>query len=148
MTKQTLFLLLVLLTALTSISCQSVENTIKEKIKIIYKIDSQVKYIQSINYAGNSYITCYENINNKNVIVSTNFFKLDTTCAFFQLIKKYEQIPYFNTRETNAYIQKADVFVADKKIFSSFASDNRFWELFRTIMEKIPENCNPFVVHQ
>ena len=77
---------------------------------------------------------------------TSNVFKLDSVGIFFNTLNEIRSKPVFKENRSTGTAQRAEVYYKQVKILDDYAYDSTFWELFRPIMNQLPNAYNPFIV--
>lgn len=73
-------------------------------------------------------------------------FKLDSVKVFFENLDAIRINPVImDDRSSDS--PTAQIYFNDIKIYNARRWDSRFWDVFRPIMEQIPEKFNPFLLN-
>lgn len=73
---------------------------------------------------------------------TSKIFKLDSLALFIEKACELKKNPYIRNNSHDTI--KAEVFLNDEKIYSSFRWRENFWNLFGLIYREIPSEYNPF----
>ncbi len=75
---------------------------------------------------------------------TSRFIKLDSANSFFKELNRIKVAPIIKDIRMGA--PRVEIYYDNKKIYDAYKWDEEFWDIFRSIMEQLPENYNPFLV--
>jgi hypothetical protein len=137
-----------ILLLLAIISCKGKTNNGKP-----YNVRSDIRlgtkfYSIFLNREGRAYVikgkgSYYTDTLKIEASDTSSTFKLDSVKIFFESLNKIRTHPIFKMNRTGT-APRAEVYYEGKKVYDAYEWDETFWDLFRPIMEQIPQGYNPF----
>ena len=73
---------------------------------------------------------------------TSNAFKLDSAKSFFEKLNRIKDNPIIEASQFDA--PRVEIYYDQKKVYDTYKWDEKFWDLFKPIMEQIPSGFNPF----
>lgn len=73
---------------------------------------------------------------------TSEVFKLDSIASFIEKLRSIKKNPVFGARRLDA--ARVEIYYDGKKVYDAYKWDEKFWDLFRPIVEQIPNEYNPF----
>lgn len=73
---------------------------------------------------------------------TSNVFKLDSVKLFFENLNHIKDNPIIGANRLDA--PRVEIYYDQKKVYDAYKWDEKFWNLFKPIMEQIPSGFNPF----
>ena len=74
---------------------------------------------------------------------TSKVFKIDSLQATYKLLDKLKAKPRIDTAGTTD-APRIEIYYDDKKIYDSFEWSGGIWDLFRPMIDKLPQGYNPF----
>jgi hypothetical protein len=126
----------------------------KDKDEKLYNVQTDIRlgskfYSIYLNEEGKAYVIkgngSYYTDTLKILSADTsNVFKLDSIKLFFENLNRIKANPIIGPNRVDA--PRVEIYYDNQKIYDDYKWDEVLWDLFKPIMEQIPQGFNPFRV--